>query len=101
MEIQKKFLYLRMQKLILKSIWEYKSSCRKIIFDVADCQTRYREIQKSSRSGWRIARLRYFNPVGAHQSGLIGESPIGTPNNLFPMISDVAIGKRDNLEIFW
>ena len=41
-----------------------------------------------------IARLRYFNPVGAHQSGLIGESPNITPNNLFPMICSVAIGKK-------
>ncbi len=44
--------------------------------------------------------LRYFNPVGAHKSGLIGEKPNGIPNNLMPYISDVAIGKRDHLNIF-
>lgn len=49
---------------------------------------------------WRIACLRYFNPVGAHPSGLIGEAPHGTPNNLMPFISQVASGKRDSLSIF-
>ena len=44
--------------------------------------------------------LRYFNPVGAHKSGLIGEKPNGIPNNLMPYISDVAIGKRDHLNVF-
>ena len=77
-----------------------KAAVEKLLFDVAKCKPDSGVIQKSSSSGWRIARLRYFNPVGAHQSGLIGESPIGTPSNLFPMISDVAIGKRDTLNIF-
>ncbi|MBL0125777.1 MAG: UDP-glucose 4-epimerase GalE [Betaproteobacteria bacterium] len=49
---------------------------------------------------WRIALLRYFNPVGAHASGLIGEDPNGIPNNLMPIVSQVAIGKRDALSIF-
>lgn len=49
---------------------------------------------------WRVALLRYFNPVGAHASGLIGEDPNGIPNNLMPFISQVAIGKRDKLSIF-
>lgn len=49
---------------------------------------------------WRIANLRYFNPIGAHQSGEIGESPLGKPNNLFPYISQVAVGARDILNIF-
>lgn len=53
-----------------------------------------------SDSRWRIALLRYFNPVGAHPSGLIGEDPQGIPNNLFPYISQVAIGARDRLAIF-
>ena len=44
--------------------------------------------------------LRYFNPVGAHKSGQIGEDPLGIPNNLMPIISQVAIGKRDNLQIY-
>lgn len=49
---------------------------------------------------WRIACLRYFNPVGAHESGLIGESPRGVPNNLMPHISQVAAGRRKELDIF-
>jgi UDP-glucose 4-epimerase len=51
-------------------------------------------------STWRIVSLRYFNPVGAHESGLIGEDPRGTPNNLMPYLLQVAIGRRDELSIF-
>ena len=54
----------------------------------------------ASEAGWRIACLRYFNPVGAHPSGRIGEDPKGVPNNLFPFISQVAIGRRERLEVF-
>ncbi len=53
-----------------------------------------------SEPGWRIAVLRYFNPVGAHESGLIGEDPLGTPNNLMPFLAQVAIGRRPFLRIF-
>ena len=49
---------------------------------------------------WRVACLRYFNPVGAHPSGRIGEDPLGIPNNLFPFITQVAAGRRDKLLIF-
>lgn len=49
---------------------------------------------------WQIGILRYFNPVGAHQSGLIGEAPNGMPNNLMPFITQVAVGKRASLSIF-
>jgi UDP-glucose 4-epimerase len=49
---------------------------------------------------WRIAILRYFNPVGAHDSGLIGENPNGTPNNLMPFISRVAAGRLNELSVF-
>jgi UDP-glucose 4-epimerase len=49
---------------------------------------------------FNVACLRYFNPVGAHKSGLIGENPRGTPNNLMPHITQVAVGKRPNLNIF-
>jgi UDP-glucose 4-epimerase len=49
---------------------------------------------------WRVARLRYFNPVGAHPSGQIGEDPRGTPNNLMPFISQVACGVRSQLSVF-
>jgi UDP-glucose 4-epimerase len=51
-------------------------------------------------SNWRIVSLRYFNPVGAHISGLIGEDPKGTPNNLMPYLLQVAIGRRPELRIF-
>lgn len=51
-------------------------------------------------SSWNIAILRYFNPVGAHESGLIGEDPNGIPNNLVPYISQVAIGKLGALSVF-
>lgn len=54
----------------------------------------------SSEPGWRIARLRYFNPVGAHPSGRIGEDPNGMPNNLFPFVSQVAVGRRERLQVF-
>lgn len=49
---------------------------------------------------WRIARLRYFNPVGAHESGLIGEKPNGMPNNLMPYVARVAEGRSDKLRVF-
>ena len=49
---------------------------------------------------WRVASLRYFNPVGAHPSGRIGEDPLGIPNNLFPFITQVAAGRRSHLRIF-
>ena len=53
-----------------------------------------------SDSSWRISILRYFNPVGAHKSGQIGEDPKNIPNNLFPYISQVACGKLEKLNIF-
>ena len=53
-----------------------------------------------SDSNWRIVCLRYFNPIGAHESSLIGECPNGLPNNLFPYIAQVAIGQRTELCIF-
>lgn len=53
-----------------------------------------------SDASWKITMLRYFNPVGAHESGLIGEDPVGPPNNLLPYISQVAIGRREHLTIF-
>jgi len=53
-----------------------------------------------AKQPWSIALLRYFNPVGAHKSGLIGEDPSDTPNNLMPFITQTAIGRRDKLAIF-
>ena len=49
---------------------------------------------------WAIANLRYFNPAGAHESGLIGEDPRGVPNNLMPYVAQVAVGKRASLRVF-
>lgn len=54
----------------------------------------------ASEADWRIARLRYFNPVGAHPSGLIGEAPQGTPNNLMPYVAQVASGLRQQVSVF-
>jgi UDP-glucose 4-epimerase len=54
----------------------------------------------SSDPAWQTAVLRYFNPVGAHESGLIGEDPRGTPNNLMPYVAQVAVGRRDVLQVF-
>jgi len=54
----------------------------------------------TSNSSWSIAILRYFNPVGAHHSGLIGEDPLGVPNNLMPFITQVATGCREKLSVF-
>ncbi len=58
-----------------------------------------RDLQRSD-TAWRIGILRYFNPVGAHKSGLIGEDPQGTPNNLMPFVAQVAVGLRPHLNIF-
>jgi UDP-glucose 4-epimerase len=58
-----------------------------------------RDVETSDPS-WRIALLRYFNPVGAHESGTIGEDPRGTPNNLMPYVAQVAVGKRETLQVF-
>jgi UDP-glucose 4-epimerase len=54
----------------------------------------------NSDVGWKIICLRYFNPVGAHESGLIGEDPVGTPNNLMPYLAQVAAGIRPHLNIY-
>ncbi|WP_065188119.1 UDP-glucose 4-epimerase GalE [Shewanella woodyi] len=54
----------------------------------------------ASKANWQAISLRYFNPVGAHDSGLLGENPMGTPNNLMPYIAQVAVGKRDFLQVF-
>ncbi len=49
---------------------------------------------------WNVVLLRYFNPIGAHQSGLIGEDPAGIPNNLVPYVAQVAVGKREAVHVF-
>ena len=58
------------------------------------------DIYNSAPSKWRIICLRYFNPIGSHESGLIGEAPIAKPNNLFPLITRVAISKTDSIKIY-
>ena len=66
-----------------------KAAVENILFDLS-----------KTEEDWRIACLRYFNPVGAHSSGMIGEDPNGTPNNLFPFVSQVAVNRRSELSIF-
>ena len=63
------------------------------------CEQILRDIAKADPE-WSVVLLRYFNPVGAHKSGLIGEHPNGIPNNLMPFISQTAIGKRHHLNVF-
>ncbi|MCX7816333.1 MAG: UDP-glucose 4-epimerase GalE [Syntrophales bacterium] len=58
-----------------------------------------RDLQGADRE-WKVVLLRYFNPVGAHATGLLGEDPRGIPNNLMPIITQVAVGKRDKLFVF-
>ncbi len=58
-----------------------------------------RDLERSDPA-WRVALLRYFNPVGAHESGTIGEDPLGVPNNLMPYVAQVAVGKRPTLQVF-
>ena len=59
-----------------------------------------RDVHHSAPEQWRVAVLRYFNPVGAHPSGLIGEDPQGVPNNLMPFVAQVAVGRRAQLNIW-
>jgi len=63
------------------------------------CEDILRDLQLSDPR-WQVAILRYFNPVGAHSSGTLGEHPSGIPNNLMPFITQVAVGKREFLSIF-
>ena len=67
-----------------------KAAIEKILYDLFS----------SKKEPWKIANLRYFNPIGAHESGLIGESPLGIPNNIFPFLTKVAQGNLEKLNIF-
>ena len=58
-----------------------------------------RDLQLSDPD-WKIILLRYFNPVGAHPSGYIGEDPLGIPNNLMPYVQQVAVGRRPALTVY-
>ena len=59
----------------------------------------FRDLQHASPQ-WNVILLRYFNPIGAHASGLIGEDPVGIPSNLLPFVAQVAIGRRESLSVF-
>ncbi|CCD22882.1 bifunctional UDP-glucose 4-epimerase/aldose 1-epimerase NDAI_0A07280 [Naumovozyma dairenensis CBS 421] len=59
-----------------------------------------RDLYNSQKDIWKVAILRYFNPIGAHPSGLIGEDPLGIPNNLLPYMAQVAVGRREKLYVF-
>jgi len=67
-----------------------KIAIEKLFYDLHIC----------SPEEWRICSLRYFNPIGAHESGLIGEDPFGRPNNIFPLIMQVAIGRINKIQIY-
>ena len=69
-------------------------------FSKAAVEQMLSDLNNSAPDTWRIASLRYFNPVGAHPSGQIGEDPLGIPNNLFPFMTQVAVGRRDLLKVF-
>ena len=59
-----------------------------------------KDLFKYSEKKWKIASLRYFNPIGAHESGLLGEDPKGIPNNIFPLITKTALGIQKELKIY-
>lgn len=72
-----------------------KSMLEEILIDMHTA-----DILNKAPNPWNVVLLRYFNPIGAHKSGLIGENPNGIPNNLMPYITQVAIGKLDHLNVF-
>ena len=91
----------------------YKANSNKLLFEDDICEpinpygyTKLtverilNDLFNSNTSKWKIASLRYFNPVGAHESGLIGEDPLGNPNNIYPQITRVAIGKLNEIKIY-
>lgn len=64
-------------------------------------ETIMRDVADSDPSKWRMIALRYFNPAGAHPSGLIGEDPVGKPGNLLPLLAQIAVGRiKDELQVF-
>lgn len=70
-----------------------KLMTERLLADLADARS-------DEKGYWGVGALRYFNPVGAHPSGLIGEDPVGIPNNLVPYVADVALGKRPYLNVW-
>ena len=78
-----------------------KAAVERMLADLASSETPLPSVDVPlGRRPWRIARLRYFNPVGAHPSGRIGEDLRGNPDNLFPYVGQVAVGRRPRLRIF-
>ena len=75
-----------------------KHGCKRIVF--SSSATVYGEPDSVPLSEWDVVLLRYFNPIGAHESGLIGEDPKGIPNNLVPYVAQVAIGKMKAVRVF-
>ena len=77
-----------------------KSTVESVITDQIEAQRN--KAKKAGKSGeeWNGALLRYFNPAGAHPSGIMGENPLGVPYNLLPLLAQVAIGKREKLLVF-
>ena len=76
-----------------------KQAAEVLLADLAGCSNKPELIQACYES-WRIARFRYLNPVGAHPSGQIGEDTYGIPNNLFPFITHLAVGRRPVITMF-
>ena len=72
-----------------------KSMLEEILMDLHTA-----DVKAMDSNPWNVVLLRYFNPIGAHESGLIGEDPNGIPNNLMPYITQVAVGKLDKLHVF-
>lgn len=77
-----------------------KSTVELIITDHIEAQRNKAAKEGNDGSGWNGALLRYFNPAGAHPSGIMGEDPAGVPYNLLPLLAQVAVGKREKLLVF-
>lgn len=85
---------------ILNPYGQTKCMIEQILRDVAQTKMEQNISTNTPNRGWKIISLRYFNPIGAHSSGLLGEHPEGTPCNIMPYISQVAIGKQDKVYVF-
>jgi UDP-glucose 4-epimerase len=77
-----------------------KSTVENIITDHVEAKRMMAKRAGKSGEQWNAALLRYFNPAGAHPSGIMGENPLGVPYNLLPLLAQVAVGKREKLLVF-
>lgn len=77
-----------------------KSTIESVITDFIEAERNNAKKRGESGEKWNGALLRYFNPAGAHPSGIMGENPLGVPYNLLPLLAQVAIGKREKLLVF-